>query len=277
MFDNYKYPIRKVKTGFGFIGVVIRSKREELVQSHIDGLFYQKINNAHVKKGGFDNVSGYKKYYGIGAMTSLMSKSLRAKQSAAAKKRYLSIPPEKLLTMKLKGFRVMKERRINENRKGSKIAFEHRNRKGTCPDQLLKKIKQLEKKIGRVPSTDDFRMEYGTKFLGVICYHFGTWKNAVKLAGFVPLSDQKPNGTGYLKEELLERLKMFYEINGYSPTTRDFSRTFLPCRKVFSRYWKTLNAARIQAGIPSVSHIKKGDRFALDTLLDTFDFSKRNT
>lgn len=276
VYDNYKEPLKQVGKGVGFQGVVIRSKDGEYVQSNIDGLFYKSINNMHVKQGGFNSILKYRKFYGIGSDTYLMGKSLQIKKREAAEKKYLNTPAKVILERRKKGLKRIKELRMNEKRKGTHIALEHRNKRGTCPDQLLDKIKKIAKKIGRSPSTDDFRNEYDTKFLGTIYFHFGSWVNAVKLAGFKPRKEfVKENMKDYKEKrkiELIEKLKIFYEMNKRSPLSQDFGKGVLPGRHLYGFYFRTLNTARKEAGIPLVIHGFYNKRYQIDTLLENAEY-----
>lgn len=257
VYVDYKEPLRPNTSGHGFVGVVIKSKDGEYIQSNIDGKFYKKITNAHVKKAGYDLVRDYKEHFGIGWHTPLCGDTTLKLMKEAAERRYLNTPPEVFLAMQKKGQVATREKRINEARMGSKTAIEHRNKRGTCPDQLLDKIIKLHEKLGVVPSTDDFRAEYGTKYMGIMYHHFGSWVNAVKLAGFVPRSEGKPSYK-YSKEELVERLKVFFEKERRSPLTKDFGYGVLPCRATFRKHWGTLNEARLEAGLPLVGKSRHG-------------------
>lgn len=261
--DGYKEPIRKVKNGYGYYGVVIRSKDRERVMSMKDGKFYTAINNAHVNKFGFKNVDEYKKTFGIATTTPLCGISRSRLMQEKGIKYFERVGASKLKLNRELGIKA------NKNRAGTRMPLEIRNKRGTCPDQLLDKISSLQKKLKAVPSTGDFRQEYGTHYLGLLSYYFGSWVNAVKLAGFIPKSISYPQG--FTTEELLERVRIFFENHGYTPLSRHFGTDVLPCARVYRKHWKTLNAVRLNAGVPLVMSLKKGiDKYSIDASPEVF-------
>ena len=262
--DGYKLPIKKIPNGRGYYGVVIRSKDGEYVRSYCDGLFYKALNTDHAKKFGFENLKDYKKKFGISPTTPLCGVSRQKMMQERAMKWFNTYGASELAENRAKAIQS------NKDRKGEKVALEVRNKRGTCPDQLLDKIKQLAKKLGRTPTPHDFRLEYNKKFFMLFYYYFGSWKKAVEMAGFVPESIAHPHG--YTAEELLARLRTFVEVKGYTPMWKDFGGDILPDCHCYYRKWRTLNAARMNAGIPLVMSFKsKEEKMCIDAAPEVFD------
>lgn len=138
----------------------------------------------------------------------------------------------------------MKERYYRNRKK----TLEKDNKNGTCPDQTLEKIKTLAKELGRAPSPKEYRSRYnGNGGYSVVTRHFGTWKNAMRMAGL------KPAGIEYTREYLLELLRNFYKQYGRTPMTSDFrSNPELPSDSPYRRMFGHMNMARLEAGIPIV-------------------------
>jgi len=131
--------------------------------------------------------------------------------------------------------------------------LETKNKRGTCPDQLLQKIKDAKKSLGHTPSKKDF-IDYcgGQRFVHLIYKTFGSWSNGVKMAGMQQkevLKKGKPRKPNYRKEELLEYLRIFYEENGRPPTETDTRRGLIPDSIAYRRIWGGMPAARLAAGI----------------------------
>ena len=97
--------------------------------------------------------------------------------------------------------------------------------------QLIEFIRTLANTLGRTPTITDLANAPNYPSSTTYSRHFGTWTNAVKLAGFVPARTITP-------EFLLSELNRFYEEFGRSPTPRDldFNRDY-PSRGSYKRYF----------------------------------------
>jgi hypothetical protein len=260
VYDNYKEPLRKLQ--YGYYGVVIRTRDGNKLQSHLDGKMYQKITNAHCKKHGVPSLREYKEQFGIGLSTSLMSRNMIDEARRKSTERIKNSPKEAMRLATLSKIHTTGNGERNRKRTGSKLAIEARNKTGTCPDQLLDKYVQLKKKMGKVPSTKDFKMEYDKKYLGTIYHHYGNWQNFVKLAGDTSIKETQKDK--FSIENLLGYVRRFYDTYGRSPSKGDFGKGFLPSDTVYYRRWKTMNAIRLQAGVPLIApnHIRSNqERF----------------
>jgi hypothetical protein len=253
---NYKEPMRKFKYGFGYDGALAYSKDKKKVQCHFCGKLFGAITTSHIeqclgvclyneKHGNtpVTDIASYKKTTKLSISSALVGEETREKLIRAG---FKSVETGGRKFLK----RVDKNNIIKNNkaRTGSKISLEAKNKRGTCPDQLLEKIKVVEKHIGQVPSKKDFYKYYGGRYLGIIYETFGSWRVAVEKAGLTPRVSK--GNTKYTREDLLEYLREFYKRKGRTPTYSDHRRGILPPRESYQRFFTTLNEARRAAGIP---------------------------
>jgi len=82
--------------------------------------------------------------------------------------------------------------------------------------ELLNYIVKFYEDNGRVPTANDFLSDPQYPSSPTYRSHFGSWNDALEMAGFRP--NKKNN---YTKQELLESLEKFYEENSRIPSTRD--------------------------------------------------------
>lgn len=255
---EYKEPLKKIEEGkgYGFYGVVATSKDGNFVQSHCDGKLYRYISNTHAMKHGFKNVLEYKKFFQLADSTVLAGRETREKYLNNYFKRSKKDLIERLRAMKEKAIQA------NRDRKGSKIRLEVRNKRGNCPDQLIQKIRDLKKELGRTPSRRDFKLKWKGRFMGTIYETLGSWTKAVQLAGMKPLS--KVREDKYSRESLIKYLQNFYKRFDRTATKVDAEAGYIPSVDTYRKHWKTMNAARIQAGVPII--IRMGRHGVAETM-----------
>lgn len=206
-FGNYKLPLRKPKQGYGYMGVLLYDNSTGLIQCHVCGEFFKAIRQSHLLNHN-TTINEYRKDYGILQSTALVSEETRSKCILAGQKGFDKL---NILNHSIDGIEKAKQRakELSVKNKGRKIAVEGRNKTGTCPDQLLDKIKLVAKKLGKAPSKKDFKnSEYG-KHLGSIYYTFGSYVKAVELCDLK--SQYSIVKEKYSNENLLWYLKNFYE------------------------------------------------------------------
>lgn len=256
---EYKEPLKAIEAGkgYGFYGVVAVSKDRNKVQSHLNGKLYPSINTSHVRRFGLKNLEEYKEKFGLAKETVLAGRETRNKLIENYFKRSKKDAKDRLS-------RISKSKIIetNKKRRGTKISLESHNKRGNCPDQLIQKIRDLKKEIGRTPSKKDFRNKWKGRFLGTIYETFGSWSKAVELAGFKPLDKEKEEK--YNRSSLITYLQNFYQRFGRTPTKSDSADGYIPSIDTYRKYWKTMNAARIQAGVPIV--IRMGRHGVAETM-----------
>lgn len=256
----YKLPLKKVETGFGYFGAVSFS-REGSIQCHICGELRDNLS-LHLRQHDI-NVADYREKFGISLSTPLTSEKFRN----ASVTRMLELRKKMAEEGSLERItRLCQEGATRARKKGGKnykkgrtwMSPENLNLKGICPDQLIELIRKAHDHYKATPSYAEFLAYYQTnRFATPIKRTFGSWKNAVRKAGYEP--KQRVFSTGLAKyddEELVETLSDFYKENRRVPTYSDFKRGFLPTWETYVRRFGSMQEARLKAGITDT--IKRG-------------------
>ena len=140
-----------------------------------------------------------------------------------------------------------------EKRNQPLLTLETKNKRGTCPDQLIDKIEKCAEVLGHQPSKREFIDFYKSqRYLHIIYKTFGSWQNAVKIAGFKDKLSTQSKGRGkkiYSKEEVIDLFKLFYQENNKPPTETDCRRGLIPDSQVIRRLFGSMSQARLEAGI----------------------------
>jgi len=123
-------------------------------------------------------------------------------------------------------------------------------------EYLLEFLRQFHRKERRVPKEIDFRNNL--KYPSSKTYQrvFGSWNNAIKLAGLEVNHPKKIRL--YTDEELLKYLIQFYEENGRAPTEVDFIIGDYPDPTTYKRRFGSWNNALKLVGLDIDSMTKKG-------------------
>ena len=246
IFYGYKEPLQRFEEGFGYKGVLMYHKDKGKVQCHLCGRLFKMLNNGHLGK-----------IHGITAREYKIKTELKLSSALCGEE-----TREKLLKRgwnpnHMKELEKVQERRriiIKETGKDPqshhKMSLETKNERGTCPDQLLDIIEKTIKSYGRVPTMEEFLSFHSGKYTGSIRKTFGGWTAALKKLGKRP-----PKRTGnvpYTREELCDYLSEFFRINERTPRWSDFNRGLLPDGRVYYKYFKNLNHARLLANVPLI-------------------------
>lgn len=252
IYKNYKEPLKRFTKGYGYIGTVATRVSDGKIQCAYCGEFYDTVSTTHIRSctnGKIESLAQYKKELGLSMGTSLISDKRRDQlrlsylRNSKVSKHYIPFTEEQLNKSR---YRSMK---TNRGRRWKKTA-EYKNKMGTCPDQLMQKIKDLAEVLERVPSKTEFVKRYGGKYVGAIYTTFGSYPEAVRRAGFKPLSDERLEK--YEVENLLEMLRAFYKERGRTPVYSDMNGRDLPVWKTFRKKFGSMNEMREMAGIPGL-------------------------
>ena len=247
---NYKEPLISIPKGkgFGYYGTIINTNDGKYIQCHICGKLFTSLPG-HILNGHKKKVADYKEEFGLAKMTALVSESERF----VLKDRYLKWFNSMSEEEKQKFSQTRKDnwkKFIKGRRRGQPgLSLEDKNKRGTCPDQLLEKIREVAKTLGHTPSKLEFIQTLGTqRYIHLIYKTFGSWEGAVDLAGFMP----KQRGRGgytftYDNEQLLEYLRNFVVVHKKIPTWTDFNRGLLPSYTIYTRRFGSIENAREEA------------------------------
>lgn len=246
VYEDYKEPLKKIEKGqgFGFYGTIALSEDRNYVQCHICGNLFQALS-AHIPAHKL-TVAQYKEDFGLATTTALLGEETRATRQANAVKRFDEMYDGKIPELLAKYNREGQPG--NKGTKGRKWSLEQRNKLGVCPDQLLEKIKAMEPKLGRLPSSDEFEREYNGRYRGSIAFVFGSWTDAIHKLGEKTMGELKaPDDLS-----LLQDLADFFKNHGRIPMSSDFSRGLLHSRTTYNQHFGSLNEARVSAGLNAV-------------------------
>lgn len=244
VYVDYKEPLTKVKGGYGYLGVLCTNKTETHLQCHECGLFFRHLG-AHVQRGHGIKADQYREKYQLRKTTGLVPRATHE----AMKRRVEnadSLTKLKRITGLRKGAAKLEQMKREGYRKRQPYSLENKNKNGTCPAQLLDKIKLLAKDLGYTPSQLEFGKAYKTGHIEAVYRTYGSWTNAVRIAGL------KPKGQGrqplYSQEILINIMRDYYDRYGRQPSYNDFVKTRgVPSHtnlyKYFGSYSKAIQAA----------------------------------
>lgn len=237
---GYKEPLRPMKNGYGYEGTITYDITQTYTQCHICGWFFANLGS-HAWKIHRIKADDYRERMGLTPGRSLLAPNTRAKWT----NHWASFSKEKKQAVV---DRLQTSRRMSNSRAGriggeaSKFRLEKRNMRGSCPDQLLDKITVLAGILGRTPKAHEFRNHYGG-FLFTTLTTFGTWSNAVKIAGLTP-NRRGGYARRYTKDMLVDMLRNFKKEYGREPYNRDLRHGILPSRDAFVAHWPSWVAAK---------------------------------
>ena len=103
---------------------------------------------------------------------------------------------------------------------------------------LLDQIQEFYKLNKRLPTSKDFRLNKQYTNSTVFFDHFGSWNNALILAGFEPINIKNTD------EELINKIIEFFILNKRIPTRREI----LPSSSIYQKRFGSWNKAIIKAG-----------------------------
>lgn len=243
----YKDPMEKIKDGFGYYGAITQTNDGELIQCNICGFYYANVG-AHVRIKHGVAPRDYRIKYGLRLKENLLSPATTKKfrDLFNAGHRYTK---EQLQAMSRKGQAVLKAKGYKPG--GDMWTAQTRNEKGMCKDQTLAKIHALAEKMDGQPNENSFYREYGWGQKNVIAHWFGSWPEAMKVAGYRTFRENSQINKEDRILTALEQISNFYTLHGRTPQFSDFkSNDLLPPPSSVSHWLGNLNNARHEAGVP---------------------------
>lgn len=120
-------------------------------------------------------------------------------------------------------------------------------------DELLEYLRLFNKENGKSPIWEDFNNNNKYPSYKTYQRHFGSWNNALKMAGL-----QTNNCTGSTDDELLELLVQFSVENGRSPTCEDFNSKKYPSPSTYHNRFGSWQKALELVELDVDSMVKKG-------------------
>ncbi len=252
---HYKEPLLAVKKGdgFGYYGALSVTIDGTKVQCHICGNLFEDMGT-HARQKHRISHNEYREKFKLAYQTSLISEKVRENR------KQMTLLWLASLTKKEKAaYQANVRRRYQEWIKAGKPKkempsahmLETKNKRGTCPDQLLAKIHEVAKTISHTPTLAEFITETGgQRYKHLILKTFGSWNQAIKMSKLTP---HEPTGVfvrhTYSDEELLEYLHIYAQENNSIPTATDSKRGLIPDFEVYQRRFGTFEHARERAGV----------------------------
>ena len=252
-YRNYKEPLTRVKNGHGYYGVICETDNGEWVQCHECGKLVKSLAQ-HAK--AHDMSSGeYRDKYKIGRTSSVTATKTRELLQEAYKNRNPELIKKATLAMqKYRDDVAEGKRKYVNGRKG--IPLDIKNKKGTCPDQLLDRLRVIAAVEGRHPSYRFMAKKHGG-LLRSILTTFGSFREAVVMAG---LQEKYEYDTRrYSREELIRYLQIFYKTHGRTVMVSDFATGELPDYSTYLRTFGGISQARAAAQLPNLIRQQNGN------------------
>lgn len=256
----YKEPLRRVDGGFGYLGALTFDTLGK-VQCHVCGELFDNLAG-HISNAHKVTAKQYRTTYGLAATTRLISEKYREEKKNNHLQYLASLSPEQKAEHRRRAYAAitrcneLRRQRIKDGtHKAGNNSLEQKNKRGTCPDQLLQIIRDAHQHFGYTPSQHEFQAAFSCRYNEPIKRTFGSWSAAVKKAGF---EDRKgkggaPKGIARVRhtdEELLDYLAVFYQENNKIPTSGDCNRGLLPSYAAYNLHFGSFPRARELAGIP---------------------------
>lgn len=233
---NYKEPFVPIEKGYGYFGVLLFDGEKDNVQCHLCGTWVHYLPN-HLHKEHAMKAKEYKEKVGLRPSTALISETIRKRLVQT----HLDIRKKNLKKGVPKTDEI--KEKIRQTLKNK--TWESQNERGTCPAQILERIRKLADKLGRTPTTNE------ATFYQTAQEVFGSWKKAVKMAGLIPRKSGEVTEEGrknqvaatrYSDDFLLSLLHNFIEKNNRLPSGSDFRRKLLPSLRLYYKRFGGLKA-----------------------------------
>lgn len=191
---KYIPPFEKNTTGFGFKGVALEDKETGQLQCYLCGKWYENLA-CHIRIHNKISASEYKKQFGLLQSTALKCHRMRVKQSGVMIKNRNRNHANR--------FCFKKNNVFAGNRKGQEKAEESKNKYGVCDLQIMERICELKKELGKTPTLIDLKNKYGQAFIFHIHKRYGSYVKYCEDMGFVPnFSNHYPK---YSKEYFVKK------------------------------------------------------------------------
>lgn len=249
---NYKEPLIPVKKGYGYLGAIQVTTDGSKIQCHIYGKLFENLT-FHINSKHQMNSQEYKEKFQLAKQSALISEVFRDSLKQKTIEYMMTLSPEQKEALKNKqkeGYRkYLKERGSVNN---FKIALETKNKRNACPQQLLKKIKEVAQKLKKTPTKSEFIVECKSqRYVHLIYKTYGSWSNALKLLNMTPANTswKGTERTRQSDEALLEHLQNFWIENKRIPTETDSRRGLIPHSQLYQARFGGLVKARLLAGI----------------------------
>jgi len=204
---NYKEPFMPYKEGYGYQGVLVFDGESDKVQCHLCGNWYMALGPHLIKEHNM-RVAQYKEEVGLANTTALIGEKLRAKMISNGQNRFKNLTTPKVITQETRD-------KISATLKD--VRRERQNITGTCPLQLIDRLQNKAKKLGRCPTSRE--IGYAQTLSSV----YGSFSAACKIAGLTPQKSGQslPRDPKYSLNDLVTLVRDFWVENKRMPKYKD--------------------------------------------------------
>ena len=213
-FYNYKEPLIPFKQGHGFEGVLLMDGKSPQVQCHFCGKWFDYLSH-HIHREHALLAPRYKELTGLLPTSALIGEKFREKLIRSG------------LSIRLKNLRINRghsnatKKKISKSLRATSERREYQNIRGTCPAQLISRLRALGSKLGHQPSKTE------CNFFESVTRVFGSWQEGLRLAQMIPRS---PGGKiRFTDEAILHAFQAFKTKHGRCPGVSDFKRKVFLC------------------------------------------------
>lgn len=254
---HYKEPLKSIpkSLGYGYYGAIQITLDGTKLQCHMCGKLFTNVG-LHVSNAHKMPVREYREIYQLAKRTALVSETARKSRKDKMFGWWWRLSKAERDRRTKKRLQALRKWHKSAKSRGYtwKTSLETRNKRGTCPDQLIDKIKKMAEKLGRSPRVMDFQNENngGRRYIYLFKTTFGSFANAVKKAGLEPQKKfiyREGKKNKHTDEELLDFISIFWQENQRVPTETDYLRGFIPSPQVYKRRFGSIHRARELAGV----------------------------
>jgi len=206
---KYIPPFEENETGFGFKGVALEDLESHRLECCICGKWFENLS-CHLRSHK-NTAPEYKRRFGLLQSTALKSHRMRL------------IHSETMIKMrngdKKHRWKFQRNNIFAGNRKGKKKAVESKNKYGVCDLQIMEKVIDMHKELGKTPTLIDLKNRYGEAFIYHLYKRYNSYVKYCNNVGFIPnFSNHNPK---YSKEYFVKKamdkepsIRIFTESEG---------------------------------------------------------------
>ena len=220
--------------GYGFQGVLLFDGKTEEVQCHFCGQWFFYLPK-HIRKEHNMTAAQYKEQVGLRKSACLLTESTR--------ERLIAVGMENRLKNLRPGGKKKKAVREKIRATLKNVTRQAQNERGTCPAQLIQRLRAVTDKLGRTPKVCE------VPFHGSLKTVFGSMERALRLAGLErrKVGHNIKHHDGYLKstdKELIALLVNFKEVHGREPSMSDYNRRLVRNPNLYKRRFGSWSKAK---------------------------------
>lgn len=239
-------PIQKIAKGYGYRGVILRDKINDVIQCHICGKWYARLY-MHTYQTHKINDEDYKKKFGLPLSFPLNSVNFSKKSSDNILKRWADPEYRKSQIEKMKQLgKHSWKKRSWKNHKYGKTSDAWLNKNGLCKEQVHRRYLVLCDNLGKQASNWDIHKN-DPALHSAIRKHWGTFNKFKNANGYevIKAADK------WSQDAILASIRKYYRVYGYPPSAASFRGQRIngyPSHETVRQYFGSWNRAIESAG-----------------------------